>query len=109
MQREVVDASKPHRERLPRRALARARRLAVGILSQWFVVVASPAAGRRRARVPKKMPTVTPRTAICAPNAPWAAIKATGMGATRYHGFSFMLGTPTSSGNSVQRGEATIR
>ena len=88
MQREILDALQASR------ALARARRFAVR-LSQWFVVVALPGVGRPRAKVPKKMPIVTPSTASCAPKGPLAAIRATGIGATRYHGFNFILESPT--------------
>src|SRR5882724_3430805 len=83
MHREILDALQSSR------ALSRAGRLAIG-LGQWFVVVALPGVGRPRARVPKKMPIVTPSTASCAPKGPFAAIKATGIGATRYHGFNFI-------------------
>src|SRR6187431_2898313 len=90
VQREIFDALQSERAF----TRTRARRFAVG-QSQWFVVVALPAVGRPKAKVPKKMPIVTPSTASCAPNGPFAAISATGIGATRYHGFNFILGSPT--------------
>jgi hypothetical protein len=81
-------------------------------LSQWFVVVALPGVGRPKARVPKKMPIVTPSTASCAPKGPFAAIRATGIGATRYHGFNFILGSPTGMGSgrvTAQWGKTRIK
>jgi len=39
------------------------RRRGVARRGQWCVVVALPSPGRRSERVPKKMPSVTPRTA----------------------------------------------
>jgi hypothetical protein len=91
VQRETLDALQASR------SLTRTRRFAVRS-SQWFVVVALLAVGRPRAKVPKKMPIVTPSTASCAPNGPFAAMNATGIGATRYHGFSFILGSPAGMG-----------
>src|SRR5450755_1507619 len=107
MHREVLDALQSSR------ALSRARRFAIG-LGQWFVVVALPGVGRPRARVPKKMPIVTPSTASCAPKGPFAAIRATGIGATRYHGFNFILGSPKEwrrarCGSSAERGNLRPR
>src|SRR5258708_1324218 len=86
------------------RALGGARRFAVR-QSQWFVVVALPGVGRPKAKVPKKMPIVTPSTASCAPNGPFAAISATGIGATRYHGFNFILGSPKECAPSCSRAQ----
>jgi hypothetical protein len=60
MKGKLIVALEP-KTRQRRNALGRTRRVALGIV-QCCVVVASPAWGRRRERVPKKIPRVTPRT-----------------------------------------------
>src|SRR3954470_12813520 len=67
VKRQILEPFEPWWIGQGRDALAGARRFAVRG-GQCCVVVAPLAWGRPSASVPRKMPTVTPRTAICAPN-----------------------------------------